>query len=63
MAGLLTFPIDLSLPVPNLRNSGKIQSTKKWDYSSWDCSGLSPDSLLIPDSYIGKPLRYAKVEK
>jgi len=54
MAGLLTFPVELSLPV---KNSGKIQSTKKWDYSSWDCSGLSPDSLLIPDSYIGKPLR------
>lgn len=32
--------------------SGSIQRSKKWDYSSWDCSGFTPDSLLITDQMI-----------
>lgn len=33
---------------------------KKWDYSSWDCPGFTPDSLLIHTDVGMEPLRHHK---
>jgi len=51
MAGLLTRSGFRGLPVPaykSLSNSGKsISETLQWSLQQRDCSGFSPDSLLI----------------
>jgi len=45
------FPRFDVLPIPTSRDSGLwIDQISKWDYSSGNCFGFSPNSLLMPHS-------------